>query len=58
MSEVKSAGIKGYVIMGAFIGFLLFLILVISIYKHNQAFVPTSPELYGMLTQLTGNGLA
>lgn len=58
MSEIKSAGIKGYVIMGAFIGFLLFLILVIAIYKANQSFVPESPEYYGLLTLLPGNGRA
>lgn len=58
MSEVKEAGIKGYVIMGAFIAFLLFVVLVVFIYKYNQNFVPTSPELYGLLTEMVGNGVA
>jgi hypothetical protein len=58
MSEIKSAGIKGYAIMGAFIAVLLFLTLVIYIYKYNGNFVPESPELYGYLSELAGNGMA
>ena len=58
MSEIKSAGIKGYVVMGAFIAFMLFVILVVFVYKYNNNFVPDSPELYGLLTELAGNGLA
>ncbi|MCP9236418.1 hypothetical protein [Lewinella sp. JB7] len=49
MSEIKQAGIKGYVLMGSFIAFLLFVILVVYLYKANQAFVPETPELYGYL---------
>lgn len=58
MSEVKSAGIKGYVVMGAFIALLLFVILVVFIYKYNQNFVPASPEYYGSLLELASNGFA
>ncbi|CAH0999292.1 hypothetical protein LEM8419_00590 [Neolewinella maritima] len=49
MSEIKHAGNKGYVLMGGFIAFLLFVFLCIYIYKANQAFVPEDPELYGAL---------
>ena len=49
MSEIKQAGIKGYVLLGGFIAFLLFVILVVYLYKANQAFVPEQPELYGQL---------
>ncbi len=52
MSEIKSAGIKGYVVLGAFIALLLFVILVVYIYKGNQAGVPAEPELYGSLRQV------
>lgn len=58
MSEVKSAGIKGYVVMGAFIALLLFVILVVFIYKYNQNFVPASPEYYGELVAQISNSLA
>lgn len=58
MSEIKAAGIKGYVVMGAFLAFLLFVFLVVFIYKYNQNFVPESPELYGLLTGLAGHGIA
>ncbi|PPK88529.1 hypothetical protein CLV84_1497 [Neolewinella xylanilytica] len=47
--EIKHAGIKGYVIMGGVVAFLLFVVLVIYLYKANQAFVPEDPELYGTL---------
>ncbi|WP_420457710.1 hypothetical protein [Neolewinella sp.] len=54
MSEIKHAGIKGYVLMGGMIAFLLFVLLCIYIYKANQAFVPEDPERYGfLLPQLT-----
>ena len=47
--EIKHAGIKGYVVLGGVIALLLFVILVVYLYKANQAFVPEDPELYGML---------
>ncbi|WP_116107468.1 hypothetical protein [Lewinella sp. IMCC34191] len=47
--EIKDAGIKGYVVMGGVIALLLFVILVVYLYKANQAFVPEDPELYGAL---------
>ena len=47
--EIKHAGIKGYVLLGGVIALLLFVILVVYLYKANQAFVPEDPELYGML---------
>jgi len=47
MSEIKSAGIKGYALMAAAIGLLLFVILVVYLYKYNNNFVPEKPELYG-----------
>ncbi|WP_157974328.1 hypothetical protein [Lewinella sp. IMCC34183] len=49
MSEIKHAGTKGYLIMGGVIAFLLFVILVVYLYKANQAFVPQDPDLYGQL---------
>lgn len=49
--EIKHAGNKGYVLMGAVIALLLFVILVVYIYKSNQAFVPESPDLYGGLLE-------
>lgn len=49
MSEIKQAGIKGYALLGAAIGLLLFILLVIYIYKANQNFVPEDPDLYGQL---------
>lgn len=56
--EIKSAGVKGYVVMGAAIALLLFVILVVFVYKYNNNFVPESPELYGFLSSTLGNGLA
>lgn len=47
MSEIKHAGIKGYVILAAIIGLLLFVILVVYIYKANNERVPEDPMLYG-----------
>ncbi len=35
--------------MGGVIAFLLFVILVVYLYKANQAFVPQDPDLYGQL---------
>ena len=49
--EIKDAGIKGYVVMGGVIALLLFVILVVYLYKANQAFVPADPERYGALLQ-------
>ena len=49
MSTIKHAGIKGYLLLGGFVAFLLFVILVIYLYKANQAFVPDDPEYYGLL---------
>ena len=49
MSEIKQAGIKGYVIMGAFIGLLLFVFLVVYIYKANNSGVPQDPDHYGAI---------
>jgi len=49
MSEIKQAGIKGYVLLAGFVGLLLFVILVIYIYKENFDKVPENPELYGQL---------
>ena len=40
MSEIKNAGTKGYVILFGFLFFLLFIILVVSIYKANMSGVP------------------
>lgn len=54
MSEIKQAGIKGYVLLAGFIGLLLFVILVVYLYKANQAFVPEDPDLYGQLGQALG----
>lgn len=53
MSEVKSAGIKGYVVLGAFIALLLFTFLVVYLYQYNNTGVPENPELYGDLAQAT-----
>lgn len=52
--EIKHAGVKGYVLMGGFVALLLFVILVVYLYKANQNFVPEDPELYGQLTSLIG----
>ncbi|MEM1357136.1 MAG: hypothetical protein AAGF89_03010 [Bacteroidota bacterium] len=51
MSEIKSAGIKGYVVLGAFIALLLFTILVVYLYQYNDYRVPEDPERYGDLVQ-------
>ncbi len=49
MSEIKSSGTKGYVILGTAIAFLLFVFLVVYLYKANNDGVPENPELYGQL---------
>ena len=51
MSEIKQAGIKGYVVLGAVIGLLLFVVLVVYIYKENQDRVPSDLLLYSALEQ-------
>ncbi|MEM8585594.1 MAG: hypothetical protein AAGF87_15050 [Bacteroidota bacterium] len=38
--EIKNAGTKGYVLFFGIVFFLLFIILVVSIYKANMNFVP------------------
>lgn len=38
--EIKNLGTKGYFILYAFVAFILFLVLVISIYKYNFKFLP------------------
>lgn len=58
MSEIKQAGTKGYVLMGGFIALLLFVILVVYLYKANQNFVPQDPELYGQLLSGLSGGWA
>lgn len=57
MSEIKSAGIKGYALMGAIIAILLFVILVVYLYKYNNNFVPESPQLYGEAVRTAVRGL-
>ena len=47
MSEIKNSGIKGYALMGAFLALLLFVILVVYLYKYNNNFVPDTPQLLG-----------
>ena len=49
MSEIKSSGIKGYALLGALIVLLLFVILVVYIYKANNNFVPEKPEYWSQL---------
>ncbi|MEL7160572.1 MAG: hypothetical protein AAFN92_07425 [Bacteroidota bacterium] len=51
MSEIKSAGIKGYVVLGAFIALLLFVFLVVYLYQYNDYRVPAEPERYGLLLE-------
>lgn len=46
MSEIKSAGIKGYAFLAGVIAIVLFWILVIYVYKLNGNFVPAEPERY------------
>lgn len=56
MSEIKSAGIKGYALLGAFLAFLLFVILVVYIYKYNNNGVPGEVQLYGDLLTNIASG--
>jgi len=49
MSEIKSAGIKGYAFMAGVIAILLFVILVVYLYKYNNNFVPEKPLKYSEL---------
>lgn len=58
MSEIKSAGNKGYVLMGAAIALFLFVLLVVFVYKYNQNFVPESPQYYGSLLETLRHGRA
>jgi hypothetical protein len=37
--EIRNSGKKGYLILGAFIFFLLFVILVVSIYQYNFKYI-------------------
>ena len=39
MADVKDAGRKGYCLLIGFIGFLLFIFLVVYIYKYNFQFL-------------------
>jgi len=57
MSEIKSAGIKGYAFMGGVIAIFLFIILVVYLYKYNQNFVPQDPEKWSNLVQAAGRAL-
>lgn len=38
--EIKNAGSKGYFLLIMFISFLLFIILVVSVYKANFNYLP------------------
>jgi len=51
MSEIKSAGIKGYAVLGAAIALLLFVFLVVYLYQYNDYRVPEDPERYSELAQ-------
>ncbi|WP_020571485.1 hypothetical protein [Neolewinella persica] len=51
MSEIKSAGIKGYAVLGTVIALLLFTILVVYLYRYNFNFVPEEPQRYSDLLQ-------
>ncbi|MTB49605.1 hypothetical protein [Lewinella sp. W8] len=51
MSEIKSAGFKGYVVMGAAIALLLFVFLVVYLYQYNDYRVPEDPQRYGALIE-------
>ncbi len=39
MSEIQNVGRKGYCLMFAIIGFLLFIILVVYVYNYNFNFI-------------------
>jgi hypothetical protein len=51
MSEIKSAGIKGYAFFGALIALFLFVILVVYLYRYNNNFVPDEVQRYSDLLQ-------
>ena len=51
MSEIKSAGFKGYVVLGSFIALLLFVFLVVYLYQYNDYRVPEDPQRYGDLIE-------
>ncbi len=57
MSEIKQAGFKGYIVMGIFIALLLFVVLVVYIYKANGDRVPADPMYYGQALWATGRSL-
>ena len=57
MSEIKQAGNKGYVLLFAAVGLLLFVALVVYIYKENNERVPADPQLYGFLKTTMVNAL-
>lgn len=38
--EIKNLGTKGYFFLYTFIAFILFLVLVIGIYKYNFKYLP------------------
>ena len=38
--EIKNAGTKGYILLFGFLGLLLFVILVVSIYYANFNYIP------------------
>ena len=46
MSEIKNAGIKGYIVLGAVITTLLIVALLVYVYKENNDRVPQEPMLY------------
>lgn len=37
--EIRNVGKKGYLFLFAFVAFLLFIILVVSIYQYNFKFI-------------------
>jgi len=39
--EIKNAGSKGYCLMWAIIGFILFVALVVYLYNYNFKFIPS-----------------
>lgn len=43
--------------MGAVIALLLFVILVVYLYKYNNNFVPEDPERYGQIVRTAVRGL-
>jgi hypothetical protein len=51
MSEIKSAGIKGYAVLGTTIALFLFVVLVVYLYRYNNNFVPEEPQKYSDFIQ-------